>query len=150
MAEVAPNTTQFLDIDLPGGTAFYYRIRSFNAVGPSTYFSVVRATTEGSPVTGLEDEANAAVSLSVYPNPARERVTVVVQIPSSYDLTLTAYNPIGIALQTITRGTYAAGTHYFPLQGVITKPPGRLLLVRLQGTDDTNRTWSRTVRLLIN
>ncbi len=150
VAEVAPNTTQFLDIDLPGGTAFYYRIRSFNAVGLSTYSPVVQATTEGSPVTDLEDEANAAVSLRVYPNPAHERATVVVQLPSSHNLTLTAYNSIGVALQTITSGTYAAGTHHFPLQGVVTEPPGRLLLVRLQGTDDSDRTWSRTVRLLIN
>ena len=148
VAEVASNTTQFLDVDLPGGTTFYYRLRSFNAVGPSAYSPLVSATTEGDPVTGLEDEEAGAVSLRVYPNPAHARATVAVQLSSSHDLTLTAYNPVGIALQTIARGTYAAGTHHFSLQGLGKASPGRLLLVRLQGTDHTNRTWSRTVRLL--
>ena len=148
VAELAANTTQFLDVDLPGGTVFYYRIRSFNTVGPSTYSSLVSAATEGDPVTGLEDEKNAAVSLQVYPNPAHARATVAVQLPASHDLTLTAYNPIGITQQTIARGTYAAGTHYFSLQDLVRTSSGHLLLVRLQGADGIHPTWSRTIRLL--
>ena len=148
IADVPANATQFLDVDLPSGTSFFYRIRSFNAVGTSGYSPVVRATTEGDPITGLNEDTLSTSALTVYPNPAQSNTTIRLRLRTPQTITLTAYDVLGAAQRTIAHGTYSTGTHYFSLTPLVKGSTHRLLFIRLEGTDNTGGHLLQTVRLL--
>lgn len=107
----------------------------------------LKATTAGDPVTGLDDEAAVPV-FQVYPNPAYDRATVEIHLSEPQTITLTAYTLRGVALSTIARGPYAAGTHFFSLAELVKNLPNQLLLIRLERTDDGQSEVFRSVRLL--
>ncbi|HVT87530.1 MAG TPA: glycosyl hydrolase family 28-related protein [Tepidisphaeraceae bacterium] len=56
------NSTQYVDVSLPGSTKLYYRIRAFDASGNSDYSNVAAATT-------LEDSAPVTPTTPTNPDP---------------------------------------------------------------------------------
>jgi len=49
IAQVGTDVSSFSNVGLQGGTTYTYRVRAFNAVGPSAYSNSVQATTPAAP-----------------------------------------------------------------------------------------------------
>jgi GH35 family endo-1,4-beta-xylanase len=73
---VAANVVSFLDVLDQYSTEYTYRIRSFTSIGSSAASDTISYITPQDPNTGIT-ESSAILSLSVYPNPVRDKFTMV-------------------------------------------------------------------------
>ena len=81
------------EFTLPAGlTTYYWRVNASNATGEGEWSAVWSFTTEDA--TGI-DELLLKYNLKVYPNPAKEFVTIDFISPVTTDIQLAVYNAMG-------------------------------------------------------
>jgi len=72
----AANTVSFVEALDQYNTVYTYRVRAFTSIGSSVPSDTISYITPQDPKTGIS-ESLAATGLSVYPNPVRDKFTII-------------------------------------------------------------------------
>ncbi|MBR9975187.1 MAG: hypothetical protein KFF77_06370 [Bacteroidetes bacterium] len=100
---------------------------------------------DGLAASATEPAAVASgLSLSFYPNPAREAVTVRFTLPEAAQVRLSLHDLLGRDVAMLHEGEWPAGSHVLRLAVPAGLPAGRLLLLRLT---DGRRSTATTLLL---
>jgi len=112
-------------LTIPGFYALYYGSNSYITTG-TEFGSVDSAKFEANTTIGIE-ELNPNTSISLYPNPARENVTVQLQVEGPANVTIQVYNLTGGKVIERSYGMVSPGRQFLEL-GTGELTPGMYLL----------------------
>jgi hypothetical protein len=142
------DTVVVLDLQLPDGTDFWWRVRAGNAAGWGPWSEIRRNRMRST--TGLRDAvrpAAAAVLHANYPNPfggaAGSVTTLGFTLPRSGTVRLEVRDMLGRLVALPAAGAYEAGTHRLRFDARTLPPGSYLLLLR---TADVLRTRLLTLQ----
>ncbi len=112
------------------GSAYTAAVQVFEAATGTAV--EVPLTFEVVPVTAGEDEADAsaALSLGVFPNPARGAATAVLALPEAAEIRLAVFDVLGRRVAVLAEGLLAEGHHRFGLGATL---PAGVYLVQASG-----------------
>jgi hypothetical protein len=108
IASVGTNVTTYADMGLTPHTAYYYQVRAVNEQDTSVYSNRAFAVTT---LTSAR-EAFAGRELKLFPNPAREVLTLSLDAPLSQEVQLRLFNP---AAQLVWEGRLESGQAALPI-----------------------------------
>lgn len=95
-----------------GGTAHTVFFDANDVIDPTGLQNAINAALV---VAGVEEHANGATALSVFPNPAGPSATVKFTLPAAAGITMELFNLAGKRLETAYNGKLPAGGHEVPI-----------------------------------
>jgi hypothetical protein len=116
---VAPNDSEGVTVNidesgLPPGTYYDTLLIYSNDPDENPYEEVVILT-----ITGVEEEpvvniTPAYYSVRCYPNPTRNRSSIMFTLPRSSEVAIDIYDASGRKISTLAKGIFGSGTHSVP------------------------------------
>ena len=119
IASVSSNVTSYANTGLTNNTKYWYRIRSFNTVGPSAYSNLATATTPIAPAAPSNLQAKAVssviVDLTWTDNSANENNFRIERAPDAGGVpgTFALVTTVGANITTYRNTGLTAGTPYW-------------------------------------
>jgi Secretion system C-terminal sorting domain len=115
-----PNTGNAIDesnyggIGMPhvvvmGGTDHHIYYNQKN--GSNDGVAIANAITQALNTTGVAHTGNGRSDMSIYPNPARSRITVEYRLEQYTNVTIEVFNVIGSKVKAVLQSEQAAGSH---------------------------------------
>jgi hypothetical protein len=101
------HTYNYTDSDVVNGTTYTYSLRSVDLSGTVNELNTVNAT----PVAGTVGAVTEYALYQNYPNPFNPTTQIMFDVPSSGNVLLEVYNPIGEKVATLIN-SYLPNNHY--------------------------------------
>lgn len=110
LATAPANSTHYSDENLNSTTTYYYRIRSENTHGNSSFSNTANSTT---PVTSVSADSKIPNSYNIqnYPNPFNPETIISYQLAEAGFVTLKIYDLLGKELVTLVNEEQQAGNY---------------------------------------
>lgn len=116
IGSVSGGNTQYSDLNPPAGFV-YYRVEvvSPSACNTSKTFNSSLSNIASNATTGVEGTINKEIAVSLYPNPAREQLSIYLNLPQATDISVQVTDLAGKELMHVTSQVFTSGEHQIAL-----------------------------------